>query len=381
MKKLLTLALVAICIIAAVLPTVCFADSGAAAMAPSSKESLLMSETGEVLHEHNATEKRPIASMTKVMTLMCVYEAIDNGKMTLDDKVVVSKNAASMGGSQVFLDANTTHKASDLIKSIIVCSANDSCVALAEHISGSVDGFVKHMNDTAKAMGLGSTHFANCTGLPAANHYSSALDVAKMMLKLINNKHYFQCSRVWTEDYRHPDGRLTNMTNTNKLIRFYDGCDGGKTGFTNEAQHCLAATAKRGDTRFIAVVVGAPDSKTRFKEVSDMFNYGFANYESKVMLDTSTKLDPVKVIGGKQSVVDVVPAGKLIAFSKKGVGEYVVVLEYDDNVRAPLAAGDVVGKAKLVDGAGNIVRETPLTASATVEKKGYMDYLFDSIYR
>ncbi len=341
-----------------------------------SREAILIAEDGQVLYEHNVLEKRPIASMTKVMTLLCIYDAIDSGKIALTDNVVASSNAASMGGSQVFLDANATYTVENLIKSIIICSANDSCVAMAEYISGSVQNFVQEMNNKSREIGLVATHFENCTGLPAVSQYSCAKDVATMFLHLIQNKHYFTCANIWMEDFLHPSGRVTGMSNTNKLVRFYQGCDGGKTGYTSEAKHCLTATAKRGDMRVIAVVIGAPDSKTRFAEVSNMFNYAFANYQSKTMLD-KTDVSSVKVEGGKQSSVEIVPTDKLLAFGKKGECSYTLQMDVPQTICAPVQKGQVVGKAHLMDEKGNAVRSVDLVASYTVEQKSYWDYVGD----
>lgn len=377
MKKLVVFALSVILLLAVVVPVTACAESTGFNI--TAKEAILMSEDGQILFEHNSTEKRPIASMTKIMTLLCTYDAIDSGKVSLDDDVVASQRAASMGGSQVFLDANATYKLQNLIKSIVVCSANDSCVAVAEHIDGSVENFVATMNNKAKELGLVATHFENCTGLPAVSQYSCAKDVGVMLLQLIKHPHYFTCANIWMEDFVHPSGRVTGMTNTNKLVRFYDGCDGGKTGYTSEAQHCLAATAKRGDTRVIAVVVGAPDSQTRFKEVSEMFNYAFANFESKVYLDGNTKLDSVAVQGGKQDSIDVTAESKLIAFGKKGSVDYEVQIELPETVKAPISQGDVVGTAQLKDAQGKVVSQVNLLAKCSVEAKTYWDYVHDII--
>ncbi|MCM1289987.1 MAG: D-alanyl-D-alanine carboxypeptidase [Corallococcus sp.] len=378
MKKII---LTALCLtLAACLLVPTFACAQAAApVSVTAKEAYLMSEDGQLIFEKNATEKRPIASMTKLMTLLVVYDAVDNGAASLEDDVFVSANAASMGGSQVFLDANTTHKLGNLVKSVIVCSANDSCVALAEHVSGSVENFVAKMNTKAEELGLVATHFENCTGLPHVSQFSCAKDVAAMLAQVIQHPHYFECANVWMEDYVHPDGRVTGMTNTNRLVRFYEGCDGGKTGYTNEAMHCLAATAKRGDTRIISVVVGATDSKTRFKEVSDMFNYAFANYESKVYLDGATSVDPVAVSGGKQKTVDVTANGKLIAFGKKGEEGNCQVIYKTGEVAAPLKAGDKVGEATLVDANGKEIAKVDLIAKTDVATKSYWDYVLDII--
>ena len=375
MKRLLTFAIAILLLLCAFVPAIVHAESSALTI--SAKEAFLMSEDGQVLFESNATEKRPIASMTKIMTLLCTYDAIASGKASLDDDVVASTRASSMGGSQVFLDANATYKLSNLIKSIVVCSANDSCVAVAEYLEGSVENFVSKMNAKAKELGLVATHFENCTGLPAVSQYSCAKDVAAMLSELIKHPHYFTCANVWMEDFVHPSGRVTGMTNTNRLIRFYDGCDGGKTGYTSEAQHCLAATAKRGDTRVIAVVVGAPDSKTRFNEVSAMFNYAFANFESKVYLQNQSEVGSVGVQGGKQDSVEVVADGKLISFGKKGNSDCQVTVELPDSVKAPIEKGDVLGTASLVDSSGKVVGQVNLVANTSVATKSYWDYVKD----
>lgn len=372
MKKIALAFLGCVLLVCAVFP--CFAMAQQS-LGTASKEAILVSEDGQVLFEKNATEKRPIASMTKIMTLLCIYDAVDSGKISLDDEVVVSTRASSMGGSQVFLDAHSTYKAENLVKSIIVCSANDSCVAMAEHVSGSVENFVQAMNDKARNLNLVATHFENCTGLPHVSQFSCAKDVATMLLQLITHPHYFTCASIWMEDFVHPGGRITGMTNTNKLVRFYEGCDGGKTGYTSEAQHCLAATAKRGDTRVVAVVVGAPDSKTRFREVSEMFNYAFANYQNKVYMSVDTPLEEVSVTGGKQSTVKVVANGTLHAFGKKGESDYTVQTEIAQSVKAPVAMGQVVGFARLVDGNGNEVDRVDIVATNSVEQKSFWDYV------
>lgn len=371
-KKLLILLFCFVMILAVIVPVTACAES---APIVSAKEAILMSEDGQVLFEHNSTEKRPIASMTKIMTLLRVYDALDSGKVSLNDDVVVSQRASSMGGSQVFLDANATYKLDNLIKSIVICSANDSCVAVAEHVDGSVENFVDEMNAKAKELGLVATNFENCTGLPAVSQYSCAKDVGVMFSKLITHPHYFECANIWMEDFVHPSGRVTGMTNTNKLVRFYDGCDGGKTGYTSEAQHCLSATAKRGDTRVIAVVVGAPDSKTRFKEVSDMFNYAFANYESKVYLDNRANVGEIQIVGGKCKFAEVEADGKLVSFGKKGSSDCTVEYELSATVKAPAKKGDKAGVAKLLDKNGKVVSQVDVVMSCDVEAKTFWDYV------
>lgn len=371
MKKVLYIALCAVLVALFVGGVSCQADSEVAVTA---KEAILVSEDGQVLAEHNATEHRPIASMTKIMTLLCVYDALDDNKISLDDQVCVSERAASMGGSQVFLEQGGTYTVNNLIKSVVVCSANDSCVALAEHVSGSVESFVKTMNEKCAELGLVDTHFDNCTGLPAVSQYSCAKDVSVMLRNLVKHPHYFSCSRIWMEDFAHPGGRVTGMTNTNKLVRFYQGCDGGKTGFTSEAGHCLAATAVRNGMRVFAVVVGATDSKTRFKEVSDMFNYAFANYEQKVYLADNEKVGDIDVVGGKAKSAEVVSDEQLTFFGKKGQSACTVTVEQLDHIQAPVRKGDIIGTARLLRD-GEEVASVKLVAACGVEAKSYMDYV------
>lgn len=339
--------------------------------------SLLMDfASGTVIHELNASQRRPIASMVKIMTLLRTYESIASGKASLEDDVTISQRAADMGGSQAFLDAGSVHKLKNLIKTIIVASANDSCVAVAEHISGSVENFVDSMNKRAGELGLKDTNFVNCTGLPATNQYSCARDVATMMRTLISTEsNYFEYSKIWMEDFVHPGGRVTGLTNTNRLIRFYQGCDGGKTGYTNEAKHCLCATAKRGETRLIAVVVGAPDSQTRFKEVSDLLNYGFGNYESKVML-AKDGLEEIQIRSGVKEALKIAPAEQLALFGKKGETKGELVIDIHD-VKAPVKKGDAVGYALIVAPDGSVLAKTDIIALEDIEKQSFFDTVRD----
>lgn len=248
------------------------------------KASILIDmDSGTVLHENNATAHLPIASVVKLMTVLLVLEELDAGNINIDDMVSVSENASGMGGSQIFLDANCEYELGQLLKSVIVCSANDSSVALAELIAGSETQFVQQMNNKASQMGLENTNYVNCTGLPAENQYSCALDVAKILQNVLKYDRYHEYSKIWLEDFVHPSGRTTEMTNTNRLSRFYEGCIGGKTGSTAEAGYCLAVGAKRGNLSLISVVLGASSTKDRFKGASDLLNYGFANYENTTL--------------------------------------------------------------------------------------------------
>lgn len=326
------------------------------------------------LYARNENERLPIASMVKIMTVLLTLEAVDRGELSLDEKVPVSENAASMGGSQVFLDAGTEHRAGDLLKSVIMASANDSCVALAERVSGSVEGFVSDMNARAAELGMKDTRFANCTGLPAAESFSTAHDVALMFREVIRHPVYFEDAGVWLEDYVHPDGRTTVMTNTNKLVKFYSGCDGGKTGFTSEAKFCLAATAERDGMRVIAVVAGADSSKSRFNAVSSMFNHAFGSFKAEKLLGAGElAAQRVKVAGGKERSVGVTVSEDIVRLaprSDKAAAE--LRLELPDKVKAPVRKGDVVGKGYVVVD-GTAVREFDLVAAEDVARASIWD--------
>ena len=366
--------------------TIMFSGVGAVAKAETSenmkyncKSALIMDyNTGKVLFKQNEHQRLPIASMVKIMTLNLCFEAVDNNKIKMEDETTASSYAASMGGSQAFLDAGSSYKIEELIKSIIIASANDSCVAMAEMLSGSVDGFVSEMNRKAEEWGLENTYFVNCTGLPAPNQYSCAADVAVMFRHLISHDKFFEFSGIWMYDFVHPGGRVTGLTNTNKLVRFYEGCDGGKTGFTSEALSCLAATAKRGMTRLIAVSIGSPNAKTRNAEVSKMFNYGFGNYETRQLIFKEKALEQeYEVSGGKQQYVKIYPAENYFCLYHKGEkAEPVIDTEVYD-LKAPLSEGEKVGEIKITTETDETI--IPLIVKENIKKSSYLDTVDDFI--
>jgi len=354
--------------------------ANATEMKMESKSALLMSaDTGEILFQQNADEKRPIASMVKIMTLLLCFDNIQQGKLGFDDMITISERASSMGGSQAFLDAGSQYKVDDLLKSITIASANDSCVAMAEHISGSVEGFVDLMNQKAKSLDMNDTVFVNCTGLPAPGQFSTAQDVAKMFNALIKHEDYFKYTKIWMDDFVHPGGRITGLTNTNKLIRQYNGCDAGKTGYTSEAMHCLSSTAIRNDMRLVSVIIGGPDSKTRFEESKKLFNFGFANYQSKIYLKKGDDLSQkATVLGSKNKTADVIAQNNLVAFGKKGEILGDLVVEINEKIKAPVKQGEILGKA-YVKKDNQIVAQTNLIAKYDVEKSGFFDNLKEFI--
>jgi D-alanyl-D-alanine carboxypeptidase (penicillin-binding protein 5/6) len=337
---------------------------------------LMEASTGTVIFEHNADEKRPVASVTKLMAILLVLEELDRGVVTLADKVTVSANASGMGGSQALLDANSVLPLEELLKSMIIASANDSAVALAEYLSGSEDAFVRKMNDRASSLGMTNTHYANVTGLPADNHYTTARDVAQVSREVAKYPQFFKFSTIWMYDLKHPSGRLTGLTNTNRLIRFYDGADGFKTGSTNEAKYCLSATAKRGDTRMIAVVLGTPASQTRFDEAKKMLEYGFANYQLNKVAKAGDLLGAdVSVKFGASGKVDAVVGSDIELLLTKGAERD---LRLDavvyDTVHAPVRKGDVLGEIKVMKG-DTMIMSIPAVAGADVPYPGMIEGL------
>ena len=307
-------------------------------------------ESGTAVAAQRETERLPIASMCKIMTLLLAFEAADAGELSLEESVAVSEHAAGMGGSQVFLDAGLSYPAGELLKSIAVCSANDSCVAISERIAGSEEAFVEHMNERARELGAENTLFANCTGLPREPQYSCAKDVALMLRELLKHEPFFDYAGIRLEDFRHPDGRVTTMTNTNKLLRKLEGCDGGKTGFTQEAGFCLAATAKRGETRLVCVVIGAESSDARFECTARLLNETFATHERRVVAAADRPMENALAVRGSRSDrIGYAPERSMGIFVRKGEKADVrteLILPAD--VRAPVMRGDRVGEAVLL---------------------------------
>ncbi|MBR6788312.1 MAG: D-alanyl-D-alanine carboxypeptidase [Clostridia bacterium] len=341
---------------------------------------LIDANTGTVLYEKNAKEKKPVASMVKIMTLLLAFEEIEKGGLSFDENVIVSENASSMGGSQAFLDSHAEYKVTELLKAIVVASANDACVAIAERISGSVEGFVAKMNEKAKSLLMENTNFVNCTGLPMTNQYSCAYDASIMFRELIKHEDYYNYSKIFTFDFQHPSGRKTMLTNTNKLVRAYEGCDGGKTGFTNEAMYCLSATAKRNGTRLISVITGAETSKKRNAEICKLFDYGFANYETKQVvfknIDCEEKLF---VPNSREKFATIKPKEDGFLLFRKGEDKTVSTkIEFCENIKLPVCSGETVGKIKVLSG-DKTVFECELLASSDLNERGYMDVLGEMI--
>ncbi len=332
----------------------------------SAKSGILMEQsTGEVLYEQNPDERLQIASVTKVMTMLLIMEAIDQGKIKLTDMVTVSDHAASMGGSQVFLEAGEQMSVDDMLKAIAVASGNDAAVAMAEFISGSEAAFVEKMNKRAEELGCINTHFINCNGLDeTADHYSSAKDVAIISKELLNHSKIFDYTTIWMDSLR--NGTF-GLSNTNKLIRFYKGANGLKTGSTSTAKYCLSASAKRDDMQLIAVVICAPSSQDRFSSASALLDFGFANYEVAKDEDINVSVPYVRVVGGTTEQILPTVCGSGFILKKGNRDKLQQHFELADSVSAPVEQGQKLGEViYTID--GNEVARRDVCAAEAVER-------------
>lgn len=332
---------------------------------------LLEPQSGQILFEMNADVPRPVASVTKVMTILLTLEAIEQGRIHPDQTTTISKTAAGMGGSQVLLDVGEAQTVDVLLKSTIVGSANDASVALAELMYGSEELCVERMNERAAELGMKNTVFKNCTGLPVNGQHTTARDVAIMTMAMLSHELYYKYSTVWLDEVDHGDGRMTQLTNTNKLTRLYEGCDGGKTGSTDEAGFCISATAKRGDMRLIAVVLGADSSSERFDTAEDMFDYGFANYRLYPVAQRGTKIKGrLPVEGGRPDGVNLILDGDLTLLVSKGQEQEIQLKpELPDSLQAPVEIGQQVGYVS-VELDGRTLAKLPVVTSSASEIKG-----------
>jgi len=333
---------------------------------------LLDYDSGTIIYEKEKSKKLPVASMVKLMTIYLTFKNIDEGVIQLDQKLTSSENASGMGGSQVFIDPYVEYSVEDLLKSVIMASANDASVVLAEGISGSEAAFVDLMNNTAKQLGMNNTLYCNCTGLPAPEQYSCAEDCAILLKQILNYETYHKYSTVWMDNLTHPSGRKTELVNTNKLVRYLEGCDSGKTGSTSEAGYCLTASAKRNNMRLISVVIGAKTGNDRFKESTNLLNYGFANYQNKQLLSKEVIVGEVATSKCKQQIAQIIPIEDFFAFDKKGnASNYVVTYELPEKIK-PTKCGQEIGSA-IVSKDGKVIKTVPLTVKTDVEGMSFKD--------
>ncbi|MBR0366356.1 MAG: D-alanyl-D-alanine carboxypeptidase [Clostridia bacterium] len=328
---------------------------------------LIEQSTGMVLAENEPDERLPVASVTKIMTMLLIMERIDSGALSYEDMVSVSENAMSYGGSTMFLEAGEELSVSDMLKGIAVASANDGCVAMAEHIAGSESAFVDMMNARAAELGMENTHFMNTNGLDEDDHYSSARDVALMSRELLEHPKITEYTSIWTDELR---GGKFKLANTNKLIRFYNGANGLKTGSTSKALCCLSASAARDGMQLIAVVLGAPTSAERFGSAKALLDYGFANYAVTQLCADAEEIADADVINGESNTVKAIAAEeKTLVGRKADAGDIERQVRLTDELRAPVKAGDVIGSLDFSRG-GEVIDSVELVAAQDVAKKG-----------
>lgn len=337
-----------------------------------SKSAILMeASTGDILYEQNSDEKLPPASITKIMTLLLIYEAERDGKIKWDDKVTVSQHAASMGGSQVFLEEGETQTVADMTKCIAIASANDAAVAMAEYIGGSEDGFVELMNSRAKELGMVNTKFKNACGLDTERHITTAKDIALMSKELIKNfPDITKYTTTWQDTINHTTRKGTTefgLTNTNKLIRWYDGATGLKTGSTGNAKYCLSATADKNGMELIAVIMAAPDNKSRFSEAIKLLDYGYANYAVVSGAKKGDSAGEIPVSKGEHETVLLEVSEDINAMIQKGGSEPEIVYELTESLQAPIEKGVKAGEAVyMLD--GQVIAKADVITSEAVER-------------
>ncbi len=368
MKKIISLLLSLTLLF--VFPINCYAEeetSGSAEIDDKSKSSILLcADTGEVIYEKNAYEHLSPASVTKVMSMLLVLEAIESRKISPDDEVSTSENAVAMGGSQIWLEQGETMTVDELFKAVVIASANDACTALAEYIAGSTASFVTMMNERAKELGLENTNFENCTGLDdtATNHYSCAYDIAVMAREVIRHDLVRNYTTVWLDYLR--DGE-TELNNTNKLVNSYNGITGLKTGTTSKAGFCVCATAERDGMSLIAVVLGAQTSDERFESAANLLDYGFANYEVIAPQIDESMITQVRVKNGKEKSILPIYNETDKILVKKGSEEITYSYNIEKSVAAPVAEKAVLGEITIKSG-NNIIKKIELYAGKPIEK-------------
>lgn len=349
--------------------------------APNGKSAILVDNlSGKVLYKKNADEKLAPASMTKLASMLMVMEAIDNGNLKFEDKVTISEEAANMGGSQVFLQAGEVYTVYDLLKSVAIASGNDAVVALAEKIGGSQSGFIDMLNKRLKEIGATNTNFVNAHGLDAEGHYSTARDMSIIARELLKHPKILEFTSIYEEYLEKNDGSRIWLVNTNKLVRFYDGVDGLKTGFTKTAGYCLTATASKNNFRLISVVMGEDTSENRSSDTVKMLNYGFNTFKINIIKTKGESLGKVRVEKGKQDKANIVLLNDATEILKNTdqVTKYNFNLKVN-KIKAPVKVGDIVGTAEIIDSEGNIVDEVDVTVEKDIKKANILDYMLRNL--
>ena len=345
-------------------------------LAEQTKSAILIEQTtGAVLFEKNSEQALPPASMTKIMTMLLVMEALEEKKLSWDEKVRASEYAASMGGSQIFLEPGEEMTVQEMMKGVAIGSANDASVALAERIAGSEEAFVERMNERAEELGMKQTKFKNATGLPVEGHHSSAHDMAIMARELLKHKDILTFTSTYEDYLREDSDKKFWLVNTNRLVKFYPGVDGLKTGFTNEAKYCLTATASKNNMRVIAVVFGAPTPKDRNAQVTKMLDYAFHQYEVNPLYKKGETLSEVRVAKGDKSKITLVTGEEVSLLTKKGEkqGKLSKDIKLKKNIQAPVKKGDELGQL-VIKKDEEVVSSTPLVAKENVERASWWQF-------
>ena len=365
-------------IILTIIPiNIAFANDENTALNLASKSAVLMDvSTGQVLYEKNSHEKLPPASVTKVMTMLLIVEALDSGKIKLDDQVQVSETASSMGGSQIFLEPGEIQKVDTLLKGIAVASANDACVAMAEHLAGRVEEFVVQMNAKAKQLGMKDTNFVNTNGLPVDNHYTTAYDIALMSRELLKHETISKYLTTWMDSVVVGKKQATiGIANTNKMVKHYQGTTGVKTGFTQQAKYCLSASAKRGDTHLVAVTLGAETSPERFKDSSSLLNFGFANYESVKLCSKNDNISALTLDKAEDNKINLVAKDDLSVLIKKGgAKDFNRKVKLKQDITLPIKKGTTLGVVEIYSG-DKLIGKVDLVNTKDVNKASYLQML------
>jgi len=373
MKRILSLCLTMLLTTGLAIPYAQAVEKKEVDLAENAKSAILIErDTGTVLYDKNADEKLSPASMTKIMTLLLIMEAIEKGELSLKEKVRTSEYAASMGGSQIFLEPGEEMTTEEMLKGITIGSANDASVAMAERLAGSEEAFVKKMNEKAAQLGLKNTKFQNATGLPVADHYSSAHDMSVMAKELLKYSLITKFTSTYEDYLREDTDKKFWLVNTNRLVKFYPGVDGLKTGYTAEAKYCLTATAKKGDMRVIAVVFGASTPKERNAQVTKMLDYAFAQYTTHPIYKKDEKLAEAKVSKGESKLVTGVTSEPISILTKKGstAKDFTKKITMNQDLKAPIKKGDQIGTLQLKKD-GKVYVESPIIAKESVEEASW----------
>ena len=375
MKRLVSIMLTIILLTTLAAPMAFAEEKTGVELADNVRSAILIErDTGKVLYEKNSNEPLPPASMTKIMTMLLIMEALDEGKLSYDEKVRASEYAASMGGSQIFLEAGEEMTVQELLKGIAIGSGNDASVAMAERIAGSEEAFIDMMNKKTEELGLKDTKFQNTTGLPVDEHYSSAYDMAIMSKELLKYEDITKFTGTYEAYLREDTDKKFWLVNTNKLVRFYPGVDGLKTGFTREAMYCLTATAQKDGMRVIAVVFGAPTPKVRNAQVTKMLDYAFSQYKTHPMFERNHVMGSVNISKGKDKTLDVVTSEPISLLTKKGenIDDVSQKVTVHKDLKAPIKKGDQVGEL-VIEKKGEKLIQSPLVAKEDIDKASWWD--------